>query len=204
MTEEEKNSITGTTAPESPLATQEQTPPASKVKPAVSWKRELCILLIGMVCGATIFAVYSYLEIKDQVVTTCERYLHENLFLVYETDLSYEDAVSLFEKNGAALPNWSVNREYCQMPGSVTVFKMCHREYAKKILNTDDRRLLASIMPCSMAIYATENGKTRLVRINPALLENIADNDNPAVFEKLILPEQEVLLKQCGFKRITQ
>ena len=74
----------------------------------------------------------------------------------------------------------------------------------KKILNTDDRRLLASIMPCSMAIYATENGKTRLVRINPALLENIADNDNPAVFEKLILPEQEVLLKQCGFKRITQ
>ena len=81
---------------------------------------------------------------------------------------------------------------------------MCHKEYAKKILNTDERRLLASIMPCSMAIYAAENGKTRLVRINPALLEDIVDEDNPAVFEKQVLPEQEVLLKLCGFKQITQ
>ena len=175
-----------------------------KTKPVISWKRELCILLIGMVCGATIFAIYSFYMIKDQVVTTCKRHLQENLFLVYETDLSYEDTLTLFERNAASLPNWSVNREYCQLPGNVTVFKMCHKEYAKKILNTDERRLLASIMPCSMAIYAAGNGKTRLVRINPALLEDIVDEENPAVFEKQVLPEQEVLLKLCGFKQITQ
>ena len=128
--------------------------------------------------------------------------LQGNLFLVYETDCSYEEALNLFEKNAESLPGWSINREYCQLPGDVTVFKMCHKEYAKKILNTDERRKLASIMPCSVAIYATDDGKTRLVRINPALLEEIADQENPAVFEERVLPEQEILLKQSGFKRI--
>lgn len=200
QTPETENGNTGCTTVSQPKEAE----PAAKAKPVISWKRELCILLIGMVCGATLFAIYSFHKIKDQVVTTCERHLRENLFLVYETDLAYEDAVSLFEKNAESLPGWSVNREYCQMPGNVTVFKMCHKTYAKKILNTEDRRLLASILPCSMAIYATEKGKTRLVRINPALLENVVDKENPAVFEKQIMPEQDVLLRQCGFKLITQ
>ena len=167
-------------------------------KPAISWKRELCILLIGMVCGASLFAIYVNFKMKENVLAA----LQGNLFLVYETDCSYEEALNLFEKNAESLPGWSINREYCQLPGDVTVFKMCHKEYAKKILNTDERRKLASIMPCSMAIYATDDGKTRLVRINPALLEEIADQENPAVFEERVLPEQEILLKQSGFKRI--
>lgn len=167
-------------------------------KPAISWKRELCILLIGMVCGASLFAIYVNFKMKENVIAA----LQGNLFLVYETDCSYEEALNLFEKNAESLPGWSINREYCQLPGDVTVFKMCHKEYAKKILNTDERRKLASIMPCSVAIYATDDGKTRLVRINPALLEEIADQENPAVFEERVLPEQEILLKQSGFKRI--
>lgn len=170
------------------------------LNPAISWKRELCILLIGMVCGASFFAIYVNFKMEENVITA----LQENLFLVYETDCSYEETLNRFEKNATFLPGWSVNREYCQLPGDVTVFKMCHKEYAKKILNTDERRKLASIMPCSMAIYATDDGKTRLVRINPALLEEIADRENPAVFENRVLPEQEILLKQSGFKQITQ
>ncbi len=184
--------------------TEENTPEKTQRKTIrTNWKRELCILLIGMICGGGIFAIYSSLAIRDQVVAACERHLQKNLFLVYETDLPYEDALDLFEKNGAALPHWSVSREFCKMPGNVTVFKMCHREYAGKILSTDNRRFLAAIMPCSMAVYAAENGKTRLVRINPALLESLVDGENSAVFEKQVLPEQEVLLRLCGFKQVT-
>lgn len=175
---------------------------ANKISP--NWKRELCILLIGMVCGAALFAIYSFFAIKDQVVSSCESYLKKNLILTYETDLPYEEALLLFEKNANSLPGWSVNREYCQMPGNVTVFKLCHKEYSKKLLNSEDRRKISTILPCSFAIYATENGKTRLVRINAPLVEKIIDDENSGTFEKQIMPEQDALLRMCGFKPVEE
>lgn len=170
-----------------------------------SWKRELCIFLIGIVCGGTLFAIFSFLKIRQNIEESCERYLQNNLLLIYETDLPYNEAVELFEKQAATIPGWSVTREYCKLPGDIAVFKLCHKEYAKRLLNTDNRRCISAILPCAFSIYPTENGKTRLVRINGALIEKVADpNDDTATFREQIMPEQEVLLKMCGFKRITQ
>lgn len=166
----------------------------SSPKCSRAWLRELCILLIGIVCGATLFAIYSH--------TTYERNLQSNLFLTYETDLAYDEAVALFEKKASQLPGWSVRREYCQLPANIAIFKLCHKRYAGRLLNTEERRKMAAILPCSFAIYATDNGKTRLVRINGPLLEKVVDGENTMTFQEQIMPEQDALLKMCGFNAI--
>lgn len=183
---------------------ERETGSVSEHKKNISWKRELCILLIGMVCGGTLFAIFAFLFVRNNIAGSCERYLQNNLLLTYETELSYEEAVALFEKQGAALPGWSVTREYCQLPGNITVFKLCHKEYAKRLLNTERRRSISAILPCSFTIFPTDDGKTRLVRINADLVEKVVDGGDTAIFEMQVMPEQDALLKMCGFKRVTQ
>ena len=49
-------------------------------KPAISWKRELCILLIGMVCGASLFAIYVNFKMKENqshLKTTTRRQMRQ-------------------------------------------------------------------------------------------------------------------------------
>ena len=179
------------------------TTPVTEQKKLSSWKREFCVLLIGIVCGGTLFAIYSFFTVRQNIINSCEHYLENNLLLTYETDLPYDEAVSLFEKQASTIPGWSVTREYCKLPGNIAVFKMCHKEYAKRLLNTDDRRSISAILPCSFTIFPLENGKTRLVRINGALVEKIADsNDSTATFKDRIMPEQDILLQRCGFKQV--
>lgn len=177
--------------------------PVTEQKKHFSWKRELCLFLIGIVCGGTLFAIYSFFTVRQTVIISCEQYLEDNLLLTYESDLPYDEAVSLFEKHASTLPGWNVSREYCKLPGDIAVFKLCHKEYAKRLLNTDDRRSISAILPCSFTIFPLKNGKTRLVRVNGALVEKIADtNDSTATFKERIMPEQDILLQRCGFKRI--
>lgn len=201
-TNDPKNSVNENPEQHSTAATEVSAAP--QCTKTHHWKRELCVLLLGLVSGATLFAIYSFFMVRAHVVQTCEQYLQKELILTYETELPYNEAILLFEKNAKTLPGWSVSREYCKMPGSITVFKLCHKAYAEKLLNSDNRRKLAAILPCSFAIYPTEDGKTRLVRINAPLVEMAVDSQNTGTFQNRIMPEQDALLKMCGFKQTEQ
>lgn len=53
---------------------------------------------------------------------------------------------------------------------SVMVFEICNPDLAEKILKTDDERIVASLMPCRVAIYQKEDGKVYFSRMNSGLL----------------------------------
>jgi len=52
----------------------------------------------------------------------------------------------------------------------VKVFEFCHPNLAKRILETNDDRIVASMMPCRIAIYEKADGKTYISRMNSGMM----------------------------------
>lgn len=52
----------------------------------------------------------------------------------------------------------------------VKVFALCNPKYSGKILETDDDRIVSSLMPCRISVYMKSDGKTYLSRMNTSFL----------------------------------
>ena len=55
----------------------------------------------------------------------------------------------------------------------VKVIELCHPDHAGKILKANDERIVSSLMPCRVAIYEKEDGKTYLSRMNSGLMSSM-------------------------------
>lgn len=53
---------------------------------------------------------------------------------------------------------------------AVKVYEICHPDLANRILSTSDDRVVASLMPCRVAIYEKHDGKTYYSRMNSGLM----------------------------------
>lgn len=53
---------------------------------------------------------------------------------------------------------------------AVKVFEICHPDHAVKILAADKERVVSSLMPCRVAIYERNDGKTYISRMNSGLM----------------------------------
>ncbi len=58
----------------------------------------------------------------------------------------------------------------------VKVFEFCHPDLAKRILETSEDRIVASMMPCRIAIYEKEDGKTYISRMNSGMMAKMMSN----------------------------
>ena len=52
----------------------------------------------------------------------------------------------------------------------VASFKICHPDHAEAVLEDDDARFLAVMMPCSIAVYEKTDGKTYVSTMNSGLM----------------------------------
>jgi len=52
----------------------------------------------------------------------------------------------------------------------VKVFELCHPDHADRILREGDERIVSSLMPCRVAIYEKDDGKTYISRMNSGLM----------------------------------
>jgi uncharacterized protein (DUF302 family) len=53
---------------------------------------------------------------------------------------------------------------------AVKVYEICHPDLAGQILVKDDERIVASMMPCRVAIYERSDGKVYVSRMNTGLM----------------------------------
>jgi uncharacterized protein (DUF302 family) len=49
---------------------------------------------------------------------------------------------------------------------SVKIYELCNPEYAYEILSKDQERVVASLMPCRLAVYEKKDGKVYISRMN--------------------------------------
>jgi uncharacterized protein (DUF302 family) len=65
----------------------------------------------------------------------------------------------------------------------VKVFEICHPEHANKVLSRDDERIVASLMPCRVAIYERSNGKVYASSMNTKLMGGMMKGIIPEVMK---------------------
>lgn len=65
----------------------------------------------------------------------------------------------------------------------VTVFSICKPDIAVRILDKDNDRHIAAMMPCRIAVYEKSNGKTYISRINPGLFARLLGGKAGIVME---------------------
>jgi len=100
------------------------------------------------------------------------------MILEDQSKYNFEETVTKFEKSvkdhGWKMPAVHDLQKTMTKFGydvkSVKVFELCHPDHAKKILEANDERIVSSMMPCRVAIYEKNDGKTYVSRMNSALM----------------------------------
>ena len=53
---------------------------------------------------------------------------------------------------------------------AVKVISLCHPRHSGKLLATDNKRIVSSLMPCRISVYEKSDGKTYVSRLNSSLM----------------------------------
>lgn len=122
-------------------------------------------------------------------------FLRANLIQEKKSALSYEEAVRLFPQKVATVEGWTVRTVPCGLPapvpgGRITVFEICSRKYAGRILEDPSSRKTAAVLPCKIAIYERD-GKVYFARLNGSVFMRLLGGVPADVFAKGVLPEQK-------------
>jgi len=124
--------------------------------------------LLGMIAGGVI-AMVVVLKLMPSAMIVTE-----------ESRLGFDETVAALEKaivergwvvSGVQDMNKSMAKHGVEFGPRVTLIKLCHPEYAKSVLTTD--RHVASMMPCSIAVWQDDGGNVRLSKMNIALMAKI-------------------------------
>ncbi|HDS84391.1 MAG TPA: DUF302 domain-containing protein [Phycisphaerales bacterium] len=95
----------------------------------------------------------------------------------HESNLAYDQAVDALktriEKAGwvisGIIPLYeSLKKQGVDFERRVTLIKLCHPDYAQRILTTD--RDISVMMPCTFSVWEDDNGKVYLTQMNTGLM----------------------------------
>ncbi|MBN2236435.1 MAG: DUF302 domain-containing protein [Bacteroidales bacterium] len=122
-------------------------------------------LLIGLVAGILISFALLYIQAPSLMI------------MEDESKYNFEETVARFEE-AAQNQGWKISKTHDLQASlakfgtevqAIKVIELCHPEYAGEILSNVDARVVASMMPCRVAIYE-KNGKVILSRMNSSLM----------------------------------
>lgn len=77
----------------------------------------------------------------------------------------------------------------------VKVFALCNPKHAIHILQGDEERVVSSMMPCRVAVYVKDDGKTYLSRMNSKLMSK-GMNKNVRMTMKSAFEEMEEIISK--------
>ena len=125
------------------------------------------------------------------------------MFHVSESNYDFEQTTAMIEES-IRDNQWSMPYQYDLQATMakhgftvkpVKVFSICKPDIAIRILGNDQDRHISAMMPCRVAIYEKNNGKTYVARMNAGLLSKLLGNNVKAVMgeagqdsEKIIKP----------------
>lgn len=151
------------------------------------WLVGLAGVAIGIVlCGVTVFAAMPSMMIVTK-----------------ECTLDFDNTVAALEKripeHGWALSggkaidmNASLAEHNVAFKPRVKLIKLCKAEYAESVLTTD--RHVSCLMPCTMAVWEGDDGKTYLSEMNMGLMAKLfGGNINRIMGGKVAKEEARIL-----------
>ncbi len=73
------------------------------------------------------------------------------------------------------------------------VFEICKPDYAARILKRSQERIVSAMMPCRIAIYEKEDGKTYISRMNSRLMAKPMKGVIPSVMKLAAIESEQIL-----------
>ena len=100
------------------------------------------------------------------------------MMLEDESKYSFDETVSVFEQEvkNAGWKVAGIHDMKAVLAGfghdvmNVKIYELCSSKYSAVILEQDDERIVAPLMPCRVAIYEKSDGKTYITRMNSTLM----------------------------------
>ena len=129
-------------------------------------KKEILFGLVGLVIGVLLTFAVVYKTAPGMML------------LESESPYSFEDTVTKLETSVAA-NGWEIPHSYDLKKSmkkfghdikEVKVFELCHPDHASQILKLNDERIVSTLMPCRLAVYVKDDGKTYVSRMNSSLM----------------------------------
>ena len=153
------------------------------------WISGIVGLVIGfLLCGGIAFAAMPSLMIVTR-----------------ESKLGFDETVAALEKRipehgwvvsgGRAI---DMNKAMADHGGvtfkpRVKLVKLCKAEYAKSVLTTD--RHISCMMPCTMAVWETDDGKIYLSEMNMSLMAKMFGGNIAKVMGQKVVHDEEKMLE---------
>lgn len=152
------------------------------------WVASIVGVMIGfLLCGIVVFKVMPSL----MVVTR-------------ESKLGFDETVAALEKRipehgwvisgGQPIDmNKSMAKHGVIFKPRVKLVKLCKAEYAKSVLTSD--RHISCMMPCSMAVWESDDGKVYLSEMNMALMAKMFGGNIAKVMGNKVVHDEEKMLQ---------
>ena len=115
--------------------------------------------------------------------------------------LGFEETVRAVQK-GIEAQGWSspatlnMNKSMAKhgvtLEPQVRVIQLCQPEYAKDVLTTD--RYVASLMPCSIAVYESDDGRVCVSKMNTGLMGTLFGGNIAEVMGGKVAKDEQAIL----------
>lgn len=101
------------------------------------------------------------------------------MFTEHESPFGVEETAARIQRNIQNTPGWVLSglrnptRAVQSKGGNVLptlLVETCNTKYSKPILERDESRLLSILMPCTIAVYKKDDGKTYIATMNSGLM----------------------------------
>lgn len=114
----------------------------------------------------------------------------------------FDKTVDVIVDNAQA-QKWSVPKVYDfqalliekgeEDPGKIKVVKLCKASIASKMLTPDDSKYVGAMMPCSIAVYEKQDGKTYVSSMNMSLMATMFGGEIGDILEQVAMEEKSIL-----------
>jgi len=155
--------------------------------PKVNWIG----LLTGFVFGVLLTLLIIYLTMPGMMILEQKsaKTLEETVAAIQEAVLEQGWTVQSVVNMNASLA-----KHGHPFDRQVRVIKICQPEYAKSILTSD--RMLSTMMPCSLAVYETDDGSVMVSQMNSGLMGSMFGGNVATVMGGSVSADVEAILKK--------
>lgn len=148
-------------------------------------------IIIGFALGVIALGVVTIILMRSKmIITHVSRYDFENTIAKVESAIR-SAGWSLVESKRL---NESLRKNGVDFSPQVHLIKLCKAEYAAEVLK--DYRHMASLMPCTIAIYETDDGRVMLSKMNTGLMGKVFGGAVARVMGGYVAADETRMLKQ--------
>lgn len=155
-------------------------------------KKKLLFFIIGIILGMVLMGLIVLKAMPGQ------------MFRVVKSEYDFEETVSMLEE-ASYQNNWEVlhiydlgeclfNEGYENPFIKVSVLSICQPEYSFNILQEDENKKIAAIMPCRIGVYEDKEGDVYLTRMNIGLFSKVFPGTIGEIL-KLVAQDDEKIVK---------